>query len=204
MLPDLEQVRAFIAADAAQGRFAHWGLSTVIDENTGEAVIDRELFDVLHETAGIAAGFPVGNAGVIHVYAYWFSTAVTPYGYKRDRWQDGILASALGQVPDAFRLWGDGASTPLQRVTAATLPLLTDPPSAVRGRADAVVDGTLTRVVLVGADDPSATALIYGTRSGDTWRLVTAFPISGHPDDVVDDFLSDQRWRWNAVGDPQA
>ena len=45
--------------------------------------------------AGLAAAFPVGNAGLLHVYGYWFSDEPTPYGFKRDRWVDGALAGAL-------------------------------------------------------------------------------------------------------------
>lgn len=190
-----------IAADALAGRFARWGLSTVVDENTGEPVIDGELFDELHRAAGIPARFPIGNAGVIHVYGYWFSTALTPYGYKRDRWQDGVLARLLGERADAFLLTGDGDSTPLQRVTAAALPLLEHPPASARGRADVDLDGLKARAVLVGGD-ASSTAVVYGVDSGEGWRLVTMFPLSGSAEAVVREVSADRGLRWNAV-DPR-
>ncbi|MDT0158703.1 amino acid deaminase [Microbacterium sp. ARD32] len=211
-VPAFDEVAEFVSADAAHGRFDDWGRSTVIDENTGAAVIDEDLFARLHAIAGIPARFPVGSAGLIHVYGYWFSTVLTPYGYKRDRWQDGGLATTLGQPPHAFRLWGDEHSTPLQRVTAVALPLLAEPPVSVRGRADAAVDGVPTRVVLAGPEHDrapgsaarsGATALIYGARTAGAWRLITVFPMSGDPEAVVADYRADVRWRWNAAP-PQA
>lgn len=201
----------FIATDARLGSFAQWSSSTVVDENTGEPVIDRALFDVLHAEAGITADFPVGNAGVIHVYGYWFSTALTPYGYKRDRWQNGELATVLGEPASSFHLIGDAHSTPLQRVTAATMPLLRDPEAARRpglAWADARVGALDTRVVLAPAAVPSPTApspraLIYGNRTdGEDWQLVTTFPLAGDADAVITDFLADRRLRWNAALSP--
>ncbi|UNK70354.1 amino acid deaminase [Microbacterium sp. H1-D42] len=206
--PDLAPVLDLIAQDARQNRFSRWGTSTVIDENTGEPVIDRPLFDALHAAAGLDAQYPIGNAGVIHVYGYWFSTALTPYGYKRDRWQNGELAAALGQPETRFHLFSDPTSTPLQRVTAATLPLLRQPPTDAKV-AGAQVDGLDTRVVLVAADGITADrlaangssicALIYGIRRGEDWQLITTFPLAGDPDVVVADFLADRRLRWNAA-----
>lgn len=130
-----------IREDARHGRFDTWGRSTVIDENTGTPVIGRELFDELHAAAGIEANYPVGNAGVLHVYGYWFSDELTPYGYKRDRWVDGALATALGLPPDAFHL--GGASTLLARVTDEVLPALHNPPADARGTADALLPEAL-------------------------------------------------------------
>ena len=200
--PDLARVIEFITADARQGRFAQWGTSTVVDENTGEPVIDRMLFDQLHEAAGIAAQFPVGNAGVIHVYGYWFSTALTPYGYKRDRWQDGELAAALGEPSTAFHLTGDAESTPLQRITAATLPLVQEPPSQALS-ADVTVGDLDTRVVLTSCSASASWALIYGIRSGDAeWQMITTFPLAGDTDAVLADFVTDRRLRWNAALSP--
>ncbi|MEJ1088060.1 amino acid deaminase [Microbacterium sp. Mu-80] len=198
-VPNLAPVLELIERDARHDRFSHWGLSTVIDENTGEPVIDRPLFDALHAAAGITAEYPIGNAGVIHVYGYWFSTAVTPYGYKRDRWQNGELARALGKSETHFHLFSDPDSTPLQRVTAATLPLLRDPPKSTEGTADARAGALDTRVVLVAERDSPVSALIYGIRAADAWRLITTFPLAGEPAAVIDDFLADRRLRWNAA-----
>lgn len=164
-------------------------------------MIDEALFDRLHHAAGIPARFPIGNAGVIHVYGYWFSTAVTPYGYKRDRWNDGELATLLGQDHDAFHLAGDEESTPLRRVTEAVLPLLESPPASARGSADLDLDGLKARVVLIG-EDASSAALIYGLDSGEGWRMITTFPLSGATNAVLNEFTTDRRLRWNAV-DPR-
>ncbi|WP_217133314.1 hypothetical protein [Leucobacter chinensis] len=125
---DRAAVLDFIRRDAAAGRLAAWGRSTVIDENTGVPSFDEPLFAELHAAAGIDADFPVGNAGLLHVYGYWFSHVMTPYGLKRERWQDGKLAAALGLPADAFHLHDRGATTPLERVMNATLPLLSDAP----------------------------------------------------------------------------
>ena len=83
-LPSVDTALAHIRRDAAAGRFAQWALSTLIDEFTGVPSIEKDLFDTLHAAAGIDAEFPIGNAGVLHVYGYWFSEVPTPFGYKRD------------------------------------------------------------------------------------------------------------------------
>lgn len=205
----LPRALADIRADAATGLFAAWGRSTVIDENTGTPVIDRAMFDELHAAAGLAAAFPVGNAGLLHVYGYWFSDEPTPYGFKRDRWVDGALALALGLPAEAFHLGGEG--TLLERVTAAVRPPLLDPPAAARGAADVRLADAVGRVVLLGADAastdttempeataPSPTALVYGIDAGEGFRLITAFPLAGDPQEVLAEFVEHPRYRWNA------
>lgn len=211
MKVELEDAVAQLRADAAAGRLMHWGRSTVIDENTGTAVIDAPLFKTLHAAADINADFPVGNAGVIHVYGYWFSATPTPYGLKRDRWVDGELAAALGLHREAFHL-DVGPGTLLERVTAACLPHLQAPqdarpgtgepagrganPKPVRRSADALVAGHRTRVVLVG-EHPAA--LIYGVEQDGRWRLITTFPFAGNRLDLLDEFTRTLRPRWNAA-----
>ena len=91
LVPSIDTAVAHIRRDAEAGRLEGWGQSTLIDEFTGVPSIERELFDTLHAAAGLTATFPVGNAGVLHVYGYWFSEVPTPFGYKRDRWADGAL-----------------------------------------------------------------------------------------------------------------
>ncbi len=114
-----------IDADAAARRFRRMGLSTVIDENTGTSVVAASVFRALHERAGIDARFPVGNAGLLHVYGYLLSTTPTPYGLKRERWLDGELARAYGLAADAFLPWAlPTGETLLARVTAAAAALL--------------------------------------------------------------------------------
>lgn len=195
--PDRELVLAQIRADAAARRFDDWAISTVIDENTGGPVIDPELFVALHAAAGLPATYPVGNAGVLHVYGYWFSTVVTPYGYKRDRWTDGQLARAFGLNPEAFLLT-PATPTLLQRVTEVALPALRTPaPESTVGEVTA--DGLETRVTLARAAGAPATALVYGVRNGPDWRLVTTFPVVGNPAALLAEYEREPRLRWNAA-----
>lgn len=197
--PDMSLVASHLRADAAADRFSSWGLSTVVDEHVGRPVVPRSLFEELHALAGVKARFPLGNAGVLHVYGYWFSTVVTSYGYKRDRWQDGELAQALGCAPDAFHLDAETGTTPLQRVTAAVSPLLRHPSTASGGWADADVGGLHTRTVLHRAPGAAQTALCYGLDSGDGMRLITTFPVAGDTHALLLEVAGAPRLRWNAV-----
>ncbi|GAA1787745.1 amino acid deaminase [Leucobacter iarius] len=177
-LPELPPVLDAVRRDTATGRLAHWGASTLIDEHTGVPSIDAELFETLHRAAGLDAAFPIGHAGLLHVYGYWYSTVPTPFGYKRDRWHDGTLARAYGLPADAFHLDAPQPSPPgsgapgsdpeptlLARVTAAALPVLRRPPAGSLV-ADAVVDGRLSRVVLHRAPGAETPALVYGIEAG--------------------------------------
>jgi hypothetical protein len=121
------EIARCVVADARAGRLAAWGWSTVIDEFVGEAVVPDGVVTALHRLAGLSARFPLGNAGLLHVYGYWFATRPTPFGYKRDRWLDGRLARAFGLPDAAFVPGSDPASTPLQRVLEVALPVLHDP-----------------------------------------------------------------------------
>lgn len=170
-LPELAPVLDAVRRDTAAGHLALWGASTLIDEHTGVPSIDAALFDALHTAAGIDAAFPIGNAGLLHVYGYWYSTVPTPFGYKRDRWHDGSLAQAFGLPRDAFHLDAPQAGRPgsapdseptlLARVTAAALPVLRRPPAGSLV-AEAVLEGRLSRVVLHRAPGAEAPALVYG------------------------------------------
>ncbi|GAA1600449.1 amino acid deaminase [Leucobacter chromiireducens] len=208
-LPDLEAVLAQIRTDATAGQFLAWGGSTLIDEFTGVPSISRELFDELHVAADLHADFPVGNAGLLHVYGYWFSQVPTPFGYKRDRWVTGELARALGRPTDEFLLRTDATATTLARVTSAALPVLLTPPAGARV-ADAEFSSPVglhrARVVLHAAESGGPTALVYGisdagTHAGSPLRLITAFPVSGDPELLLADFERDPGSRWNAVAD---
>jgi hypothetical protein len=187
-----------VVADARARRFAAWGRSTVVDEFVGEAVVPEGVVTALHRLAGLPARFPLGNAGLLHVYGYWFATRPTPFGYKRDRWLDGRLARAFGLPDTAFVPGADPTATPLQRVLEVALPVLADPRDAL-ATADVAVDGLLTRVVLVRDSGSASTALVYGVDGGDGLRLVTTFPVDGDPLALVDEFVASPRLRWNAV-----
>jgi hypothetical protein len=165
-----------VRSDATTALFDDWGLSTVIDENIDAPVIPREEFERLHAIAALRAEWPIGNAGLLHVYGYLLSTVPTPYGLKRDRWLDGALAHTLGLPPGAFLPAGTG--TLLSRVTAEVLPRLVDPPSdALLVLEQPSLDGE-TRALTVVLGPAEAGALLYGVREGGRMRAITAFPLA--------------------------
>lgn len=219
-----------IRADAAASRFARWGRSTVIDDNTGEPVLSRELFDELHELAGLiprsidgaGAGadgdaaasnaragiaWPIGNAGLLHVYGYLLSTADTPYGRKRDRWIDGGVARAFGLPADAFAPWfvtpSASGSTPLERITAVAEPFAVDPADGdftVLWIDEVGSANELARTVVVRDEDSGATALLYAVGSVDEPLLVTVFPLEGFDAEWLEGAtVGPPRLRYNAV-----
>lgn len=158
-LASLPWLTTSIAADARAGLFARWGRSTVIDENTGTAVLPEPLFTELHLRAGVDGRFPVGNAGLLHVYGYLLSAEPTPYGLKRERWLEGSLARAYGLDARAFLPWASPGDTLLARVTAAATALLAthvvheEPLGGAAGRE-------LTGRVAIGRVTPSAPAAL--------------------------------------------
>ncbi|WP_221586073.1 amino acid deaminase [Microbacterium sp. G2-8] len=202
MIPALETVLRCVEADAFAGLFDEWGWSTVVDEHVGAPVVERDLFEKLHDTAGITTDFPIGNAGVVHVYGYLFSTVATPHGYKRDRWNDGILARTLGLPSGAFRLGDSTEETSLQRVTDAALPLLLAPPADAAGVIDQCVDGATTRAVVTCPSPDGSGALISGIDTGRGFRLITAFPVADARAFARAAAAQPPRLRWNAARAP--
>ncbi|MGI6878743.1 amino acid deaminase [Microbacterium sp. gxy059] len=198
--PALDEVLACVRRDAREGLLDAWAWSTVMDEHVGGAVVDEEIVRALHETAGGRFRFPVGHAGLLHVYGYLFSTVRTPFGGKSDRWNDGVLATRLGREPGAFRLGDSPDETPLARVTSAGLPLLLDPPDGAVVR-DEAVGGLRTRAVVVPAPDGSG-VLVSGTNENDGLRLVTLFPVADAEAFAADVAASPPRLRWNAAPRP--
>lgn len=158
-----------IAEDAASGLFRAWSRSTIVDENVGAAVLDRAVFEKLHALAGEHSAWPVGNAGVLHVYGYLMSATPTPYGLKRERWLGPDLARAFGLADDAFTPWTAGA-TLLRRVTDAATALLRSP------AASRIEAGGEYVVALSAPSGPAA--LVYARAADDDLRLVTTFPVA--------------------------
>ncbi|MFF7293066.1 amino acid deaminase [Microbacterium sp. NPDC008134] len=179
--------------DRASGRFAAWGPSTVIDENTGTAVIARPLFEELHRRAGLAATWPIGNAGLMHCYGYLLSLEVTPYGLKRDRWVEGALAHACGLTADAFHPWHEGP-TLLARATAAASAVLAHPAAS----ATAEIDGRETRLALSSEAGSAALTYAVAPTPGGAHLLVTMFPVA-EASAPRTEFTAAPRLRWNAV-----
>ena len=186
---------ASIDADAAAARFGRWGRSTVIDENTGSAVVPAGLFDALHERAGVEATFPAGNAGLLHVYGYLLSATPTPYGLKRERWLDGALARAYGLAADAFLPWTwPAAGTLLTRVEAAASALL-----ATGIVHEEPVGDAVARIAIARRASSGPAALAYALDRGGDRRVITTFPVAS-PDAVLAEVRADgPRLRWNAV-----
>lgn len=204
---ELPWLTAAIRADRDHGRFAEWALSTVIDENTGKPVISRELFEVLHELAGLEAHWPIGNAGLLHCYGYLLSTESTPYGLKRDRWVTSDLATAFGLEPAAFTPWV-GDESLLSRVARATVPVLADPPAdalAVHtGTTEPDTAGVSHTARTVVVQRHAVAALAYGLvvqHAGVRTLLpVTVFPVSASPGWLAELAADTSRLRFNAVG----
>lgn len=177
-----------IDADVAAGRFARWGRSTVIDELARQPVIDPPVFAALHARAGIDARWPVGNAGLLHVYGYLLSAVPTPYGLKRARWLDGALAGAYGLPRDAFFPW-TASRTLLDRVTEVAEALLRDAPA----RTGTV--GAHRTTLALSSPSSGTAALVYAVDD----LLVTTFSVAS-PDDILSEWDSTApRLRWNAA-----
>lgn len=189
--PAMDTVLACIARDRAEGLLDRWSSSTVIDENVGEAVVERDVFERIHSAGGVNARFPIGNAGLVHVYGYLFSTVVTPYGYKSDRWNDGVLATTLGHSSGYFRL-GDGDETPLARVLGTAEPLLLDPPASAHV-AEWDADGARQRAIVTEG------VLVSGVDEGAGMRLLTIFPVADAAAFARGLAAEAPRLRWNAA-----
>lgn len=177
---------AAIDADVAADRFGHWGASTVVDENTGSPILSRAVFDALHGRAGLPSAWPVGNAGLLHVYGYLLSTTPTPYGLKRDRWIDGALARAYGLADDEFVPWAR-RPTLLTRVTRAADGLLAE--SRVRVAAS---NGATLALGRAPHEGPWALAYAVGG------RLITTFPVASSEAVLTEWDAAPDRLRWNA------
>ncbi|MER3386988.1 MAG: amino acid deaminase [Microcella pacifica] len=182
---------AAIDDDVGAGRLEKWGRSTAMDENTGTATVDPALFAALHSRAHVEARWPVGHAGLLHVYGYLLSTTPTPYGLKRERWLDGGLARAYGLADDAFVPWAR-STTLLERVSDAAEALV-----ALGATRVQTVDGVESVLALGRARDDGPFALAYAVDG----RLVTTFPV-GSAESVLAEWDADAaRLRWNAAGE---
>ncbi|WZH35257.1 MAG: amino acid deaminase [Microbacterium enclense] len=186
-IDSLPWLAAALAEDRTAARFAAWGRSTVIDENVGAAVLPRAVFDELHRRAGLEAEWPVGNAGVLHVYGYLLSLTPTPYGLKRERWVSGELERACGLEAGALLPW-TSSETLLSRATAAASTLL--------ARDDALTEqseGRTARIAL-SIPTPGGTAALAYAVDG---RIVTMFPVADPA--ALRAGLGAPRLRWNAA-----
>jgi hypothetical protein len=188
VLQECSWLGAAIDEDTAAGRFSSWGASTVIDEHTGGPVVPRALFEALHDRAGLVATWPVGNAGLLHVYGYLLSEVPTPYGLKRERWLDGALARAFGLPDDEFVPWARTSSL-LSRVTAAAEEVLARPVRTADGPSGRM------RLALGDSTDTDAVALVYAIDES----LITTFPVASAAAVLADWDADPGRLRWNAA-----
>lgn len=188
----LPRLDASLRADRDARRFAAWGRSTAVDENTGTGVIAPALFDELHRRAGLPATWPVGNAGLLHCYGYLLSREPTPYGLKSDRWLTPALAVACGLPEDAFLPWLPGP-TLLARATAAAAAL-----SAGLHGSTVAVAGRESRVFLSASEGPAALAYAVAPSPGLPPLPVTLFPVTDAAA-ILTEFPTLPRLRWNAA-----
>ena len=165
-----------------------WWLSTIIDENTGGPVLERTTFDWIdHALADRErVGWPVSHAGLLHTYGYLLSTAWTPYGWKADRYLDGVLATLLGVGLDDLTPWTP-TGTLLSNLTAA-LDRTVESDRQVRvveeagqlriGQADRRA-GTLRTRIFPTESGLGEDLLVYSIDfdDDDRERYVTTFPI---------------------------
>lgn len=181
--PWLDAIASQIAKDAADQVFVRWGRSTVVDDNTRAPVLPRGYFEWLHERAGLISDWPVGNAGLLHTYGYLLSAEWTPYGWKRERWVDGELATWLGLDPRMLApIPHEG--TLLGNLTAALTEIVSgDDPSLPRAGIELVehADGSPAFVTrLFGASSDGGRALVYSVKSSDVTSeelWISAFPV---------------------------
>lgn len=179
-----------VADDRSHNRFNAWGRSTVIDENIGEAVLSRGLFDALHEAAGLECAWPIGNAGLLHCYGYLLSDAATPYGLKRDRWLTPDLARASGKPDDYFE--PNAPDTTLLERVAAVMNRAFDDPAADLMRIDAAPH--TSEICFIAHRAHAAVAYRVDP------KLMTTFPIGASVEATRAVIAAEPpRLRWNAV-----
>lgn len=192
-----EQVSAS-RSDLAE--MAKWASSTVIDDNVQAPVFNERVFSWLHRGAAGAFAFPVGHAGLMHVYGYLLSSVQTPYGLKRQRWLTADLANAFGLESSYF--FPTASAVPLmERVASVVLPVLSDPTSDSRTIVafdEAIDNRRRMRTVYVRDSVTNSTALLYGSVDGDDVQIVTAFPSGPLPAQSARDRIAEPaRYRYN-------
>lgn len=189
-----------VASQNDPAEMAKWTSSTVIDDNVQAPVFDERVFSWLHRGVPGVFEFPIGHAGLMHVYGYLLSSVETPYGLKRQRWLTDDLANAFGLKPSFF--FPTASTVPLmERVASVALPTLTNPTADSRTilGIDEVIDcRRRMRTVYIRDRMTNSTALLYGSVSGDDVQIVTAFPIGPMTSQSVQDRLAEPaRYRYN-------
>ncbi len=76
-----------IVADSQdQELLSFWGRSLNFDSGAKKQIISDAIIGELQSKFGIKNDNKIVHAGITHTYGYLFSTLLTPYGYKRQRW----------------------------------------------------------------------------------------------------------------------
>lgn len=193
-----------VASRSDPSEMAKWAASTVVDDNVGAPVFDERTFSWLHRGLADPFRFPIGHAGLMHVYGYLLSTVETKYGLKRERWLTTDLANAFGLKPSFF--FPTDSTTPLmKRVASVALPLLIDPTANSRTvlALDDVIDAR-RRMRTVYLHDPvtDSAAVVYGSISGDDVQIVTTFatkPLTS--ESLLDRRKEPPQYRYNVAPD---
>lgn len=86
-----------IRADSNSTCFDLWGHSFNFDEHELSVIVDPKLLTTIGRIArySIRLG-PLYHAGLIHTYGYLLSNLPTRFGYKRERWTNGLIEESLG------------------------------------------------------------------------------------------------------------
>lgn len=85
-----------IRQDGRSSWLDNWGHSLNVDEHEAAPIVDPKLLNVI----GRLAQHPIRDgrsyhAGLIHTYGYLLSNLKTRFGYKRQRWLDGLIEQSL-------------------------------------------------------------------------------------------------------------
>lgn len=177
-----------------------WGRCFNFDENARAEIVAPPLLRSLHRVAGLSTRARHAHAGVTHTYGYLLSTLKTPYGFKRDRWLDGVLEGGLGLEPGtlmsnllvhvtwllgrvAFRP-GSRAARALRRCAPAVAPAIKDLELPKVTRIIEQLPGPhsvclVTHLMpLPHSHRNERWLLAYTVEQSEEQRLVTGFPIS--------------------------
>lgn len=80
-----------------------WGNSLNWDEGARNLIVKPQIIDSLLElTHAPPRQDRIVHAGIMHIYAYLFSTLRTHFGFKRARWVEGEMERGLGLRPGIF------------------------------------------------------------------------------------------------------
>ncbi|MEL7370381.1 MAG: hypothetical protein AAFN74_15795 [Myxococcota bacterium] len=83
---------------------ALWGTSSNYDEIAKKQIVAPPIMRMLAAEIGLKYGRRTFHAGYLHTYGYLFSTLLTPYGLKRDRWLEPTLDERFGFERPTLRI----------------------------------------------------------------------------------------------------